>query len=510
VKRSLQAEAERLSEVGITSVNIRSPLACASRRGICAACYGYDLSRRALPEIGDAVGIIAAQSIGEPGTQLTLRTFHSGGAASGSGAISALEARTDGTLRLTDVKTVRSETKETVISKNTNVFIESNGVERENGVLPYGATLLIGNGSEVKKGDRIAEWDPVQRPIICTSEGHVEFEGIVENLTMRAEVDESKGTIQRFIAHVTKDLVPKIIVGDKEYVLPIGAYLAVDERTVAKPGDVLARIPKQAARSADITGGLGRVLQILEVKKLHDPAILSEIAGEVKVHPPKKAVLPVEVTGQDGQSRTYYVPIEKQLNFFSGDIVKAGDILADGIVNPRDVMTVLGPEHAATHMIAEVQKVYRGQGVEISDKHLEIVLRKMLSKVEITNAGDTDFVVDEIVSRDIFIEVNDRTTGTKATARPIMLSLTNAALHSDSWLSAASFQNTASVLANAALKKRKDALHGIKENIIVGNIVPIGTGHQCYKDTFIIPESILRKEREIEKSYERFNSIFRD
>jgi DNA-directed RNA polymerase subunit beta' len=331
---------------------------------------------------------------------------------------------------------------------------------------------------------------------------------------MRAEVDQEKGAVQKVITSVSKDFVPKIIVGNKEYVLPLGTYLAVDERTNARPGDVLARIPKQATRSADITGGLGRVLQVLEVKKLHDPAILSEISGEVKVQLPKRAVLPVEVTNEYGHARTYYVPIEKQLNFFTEDMVNAGDILADGIINPKDVLRVLGPERAAAHVIGEVQKVYRSEAVEINDKHLEIVLRKMLSKVQITDSGDTDFVAEEVISRDVFMEVNDKTTGSKATAKPLMLSLTNAALLSDSWLSAASFQNTTSVLANAALKKRKDSLHGTKENIIVGNMVPVGTGHQHYKNTFLIPESLTeretRKELEIKKAYEKFNSIFRD
>jgi DNA-directed RNA polymerase subunit beta' len=506
--------AGKVSEAGVTSVSVRSPLVCASKKGICAMCYGYDLSQKALPKIGDAVGIIAAQSIGEPGTQLTLRTFHSGGAASGSGEISVLEARTDGKLRLLDVGTVRNDSKETVISKTARVAIESNGIERENGVLPYGAILLVGNGSEVKKGDKIAEWDPVQRPIICTSQGPVEFDCIIENVTMRSEVDENKGTVQRFIVSVSKDFVPKIIVGDKEYVLPLGTYLAVDESATARPGDVLARIPKQAARSADITGGLGRVLQILEVKKLHDPAILSEITGEVKVHLPKKAVLPVEVTNEYGHARTYYVPIEKHLNFFTGDMVSAGDMLADGIINPKDLLRVLGPERAAAHVIGEVQKVYRSQAVEMNDKHLEIVIRKMLSKVQITDSGDTDFVAEEIVSRDVFMEVNDKTTGRKATAKPLLLSITNTALLSDSWLSAASFQNTTSVLANAALKRREDPLHGTKENIIVGNMVPVGTGHQEYRNTFLIPESLTeretRKELEIKKAYEKFNSIFRE
>ncbi len=507
-----KAMAETIRQTGITEIEVRSPITCNLKKGICAMCYGYDLSKRALAEVGDAVGIIAAQSLGEPGTQLTLRTFHSGGAASGQSAISVLRAKDEGSVKFIDVKTLRAGDREIVISRTGKAIVDRNGVERDIGRVPYGSVLYVTDRSLLKRGEKVAEWDPFQKPIICISEGKVIFEDIVENVTMRKETDDKTGITLRFIIAISKEFVPRIVVGESEYVLPIGAFLAVDEGEIAQVGDVLAKLPKKASVSSDITGGLSRVLQILEVRRLKDPAVMAEIDGKLAVHPPKRQKIPFEIVAEDGTSRIYHIPIEKQLNFYSGELVKAGDILVDGIVDARDILTILGTDKTAAHVIDEVQKVYRSQGVEINDKHLEIVLSKMLGKVQITDAGDTDLVVDEVISRNAFIEENGKVSGKRATAKPVILSITKAALLSDSWLSAASFQNTTSVLANAAIRKSRDALCGTKENIIVGNIVPVGTGHETYRTTRLVNEKSekeVKEERRKNKAYERFLRLFR-
>jgi DNA-directed RNA polymerase subunit beta' len=492
--------AGRIAGASLTEVEVRSPITCELERGICAMCYGHELSRRELPEIGDAVGIIAAQSIGEPGTQLTLRTFHSGGAASGAGMKSSVVAKETGVLVLKDVRTVASDGDgQRVISRNGRAFLETDGVERDMGKVPYGSVLQAAQGSRVAKGDNIAEWDPYQTPIICLSEGSLKYEDVIENVTMRREADEESGITKRFITAIESSLVPRAVVGGREYPLPIGAFLTAEENGDVKAGDIIAKIPRKAAVSSDITGGLTRVLQVLEMRKLRDPAVMAEITGEVKVHPPKGKSLPVEIIGDLGDTRTYYVPIEKQLNVYSGDIINAGELIVDGIIDARDVLRILGSEKAAAHVIDDVQKVYRAQGVEINDKHLEVILRKMLGKVMVTDPGDTEFVTGEIVSKNRFVGTNGKCTGKKATERPIIVSITKAALLSDSWLSAASFQSTSLVLANAAVTKSKDPVYGTKENIIVGNTVPVGTGHAVYREqTFVIPQKLIEKtQREI-------------
>jgi DNA-directed RNA polymerase subunit beta' len=307
--------------------------------------------------------------------------------------------------------------------------------------------------------------------------------------------------------------VPRIIIGGKEYVLPIGAMITVSENASVLPGDAIATVARKAAKNQDITEGLSRVLQVIEVRKLVDKAIIAEIDGQFKVKQVKGKHLVAEIVGQGGRVKQVVVPIEKQLNVYDGDLVKAGDILSDGTIDPQDILVVWGKDKAAWFIIDEIQKVYRGQGVAIDDKHFEIVLMKMLCKVRIVDAGNSLFVVDEIVDRNVFRDVNERTVGRKAVERPTLLSLTKAAEYSESWLSSASFQKTTSELAEAAIRKKKDYLYGSKENIITGRLVPLGTGHKQHRATMLIPDESIKnrpRSRRSRKIYERFIALFKE
>lgn len=468
-----------IKAVGITSVRVRSPITCDSRKGICAMCYGYDLSSRRIIDIGSAVGIIAAQSIGEPGTQLTLRTFHSGGSASGATARSLIEAKESGIVKFSDIKCADNKNgRSVVVNRNGRLLIKNNaGVEKDMGTIPYGAVLYLNEGMSVESGQIIAEWDPFNMPVIALNNGTVIYEDIIKGLTMKKEIDDATGISRMAITSITENLIPRIIIENREYFLPIGAILTVNEGDSIKAGDVIARIPKQVIKNVDITGGLNRVLQVLDARKLDRAAILADINGTVKIHPPKGRYMTVEILGEHGDSKKHPVSIDRQLNVYNGDCVKAGDILADGVVDARDILRVLGPEKAAIHIINEIQLVYKSQGVTINDKHLEILVRKMLGMVQIVEPGDTSFISGEIVPKHRFIEANSTVEVGKAIAKPILLGITAVALLSESWLSAASFQRTTSVLAQSAIQGKTDYLKGSKENIIVGNIVPLGTAH---------------------------------
>lgn len=469
--------AHNIKEVGLSTIEVRSPITCSLKHGICAACYGYEITTRDYPLIGEAVGIIAGQSVGEPGTQLTLRTFHAGGIASGGAGKSSIIASEFGTLRLKDVKTIQNrEGNKVVTGRNGRAAILINGIERDLGRIPFGAVIMKEDGADIEKSERIASWDPHAMPIITTNAGTTTFLDIIENITVKSETNPVTGAVQRKIIAIIKDAIPRISVADKEYILSIGAILVVNPRAEVEPGDILAKTPKQAAKNADITGGLSRVLQLLEAKKIQDPAIIADIDGEVRIHPPEGKSLPVEIVNMYDSSVIYNIPIEKQLNYQHGDSILAGDILTNGAIDSRDILRILGYKKAALFIIDEVQKVYKSQGVDINDKHIEIILSKMLSKVMIADAGDSRYIQDEIVSKIEFMSANDLVVGDKATAKQILLGLVNTALSSDSWLSAASFQNTTKVLALAAIKKKTDKLVGIKENLIVGNVIPVGTG----------------------------------
>jgi DNA-directed RNA polymerase subunit beta' len=491
--------AGKIKEADLQEVVVRSPIFCDLVNGICATCYGAELGSRELPEIGTAVGIIAAQSIGEPGTQLTLRTFHSGGAASAGGGISQLEAKVNGQIRFVDVAWVEDRYgKRIVISRSGKLLINANGVEKEAGGVRYGATLLTEDRAAVNTGQKLVEWDPFTRALIATAGGVVSCEGMIGGVTVNEVVDTETGVDQTNVIAILPAAIPKVLVGEKEYMLPVGAMVLVKSGQEVMAGDIIAKLRVEAGKNADITGGLSRVLQVLEVKKIVEAAIMAEIDGQVKMGCPRDGYMEVSIVGA-GTQREYRIRVGRQLNYLDADWIRAGDILAEGVVDPRDMLQVLGAEKAAVYVIDEVQKVYRSQGVEINDKHLEIIVRKMLRKVSITNPGDTDFVSEEEVSWHKFLEVNNKTHGVKAEARPMMLSLTRAAIESDSWLSAASFQNTKEILSNAAIRKAHDYLRGTKENIIIGRMVPVGTGHPHNKNVYLLSnkQASVKKEREV-------------
>jgi DNA-directed RNA polymerase subunit beta' len=494
-----------IKEAGVTVAEIRSPVTCDLERGICAKCYGHDLASRDYPVVGDAVGIIAAQSIGEPGTQLTLRTFHSGGSASGKSERSAVLARTMGRLRYKDLKTVKGRDGDLiVVSRGGEVFVDAGNTPTKGDRVPCGAVIYVENGESVEDGQKLATWDPYNMLIVAAEGGTAVFTDVIEGRTMRKETREDTSITQDTIFAISAGIVPSVGINGKQYPLPVGALLAVKEGDEIAPGDVIARIPRTTARSVDITGGLTRVLEILEARKAAKPALLSEIDGEVSVGPPGRKLVPIEVTGRDGTKKSYQTPVTGQINAVTGDVVSAGDVLVDGKIDIQDVVRVLGRLKCALYAIDEVQKVYRGQGVETNDKHFEIILSKMLSHVEITDPGRGDFVKGEIVPRRHFLK---KGVSCGARARQIIVSLTRAALLSESWLSAASFQNTASVLAEAALGKKKDVLSGTKENIIVGNVVPIGTGHERYRNTYVLPGP-SEEEEQREKAVTEFLRLF--
>lgn len=479
---------DKIKEAGVAKVKVRSPVTCMFSKGICALCYGYDLSRRAPARAGDAAGIIAAQSIGEPGTQLTLRTFHSGGSASGGPVRSSLESKESGRVRFDDIRTVkRTDGKLVVVNRGGSVTLIAGRGEREIGSIPYGAVLHAEDLGTVVSGWKIAEWDPFTVPIISVKGGLVTYSDIIEGLTMKSEEIRETGRSLKVITAVFKDMAPKLIIAGEEYYLPVGAVIIAREGENADAGEVIAKSPKKAAKNADITDGLSRVLQILEARPLRKPALMAGISGRVQVCPPRGKYLPVRITGEDGTSREYVVSIEEQLNVHNGDCVKAGDALVDGVINAGDVLSILGHESAAVHIVNEVQKVYRSQGVTIDDKHIELVTRKMLGMVEVTDPGDTDFVHGEVVGKSVFLEQNGLTGGRKAVAKPVLAGITAVAMNSESWLSAASFQRTASVLTQAAIRRKTDTLAGPKENIIIGNIIPLGTGHPAYREEYLQP-----------------------
>lgn len=505
-----QGAAAKVTECGIQSVEIRSPVTCGLREGICSVCYGHDLSRRDFPEIGDAVGIIAAQSIGEPGTQLTLRTFHGGGTATGSGMNSSISSKHEGLVRFREITCVTNRHgKKIVVGRGGRIAVENNGIETDAGAIPYGSTLLVEDNSIVEAGIKLAEWDPFSAPLIATVSGSAKFEGIKEGSTVQIVNDPETGLSMTFVKAMHSNFIPRIRISEKEYYLPIGAIILVRNGDKIVAGDMLAKVPKKSARNADITGGLARVLQVLELRKLKDPAVMADIDGEVRIHPPKGNSMKMEIIGETGNIRTSIIGIERHPNVYNGDRVKAGDILVDGTCDINDILKILGPHKTALYVMDEVQKVYRSQGVEVNDKHFEIILRKMLAKVKVLTPGSTDLVTGEILSKWSFFDENNRTEGEKATAAPVILSLTKSALMSESWLSAASFQNTASVLAEAALFRSKDLLRGTKENIIIGNTVPIGTGHKKYKDTVLVKdpgERIIKNKN----AYRAFMSLFKE
>jgi DNA-directed RNA polymerase subunit beta' len=521
VKANEEIDEERskgIVEAGVDRVKIRSVLTCQSRRGVCVKCYGRDLSRGRLVEKGEPVGVIAAQSIGEPGTQLTMRTFHIGGTASKVVEQTVLEAKHAGAMKFMsfDAKknadihhsgiAVRNKEGEWVVmNRNAKIAIyDENGREREKYPVMYGAKIKVKEGERVEIGQKLVEWDPYSLLILTEVGGKIAYGDIVEGVTMKEEFDEVTGLSRKVvIEHAGATLRPRISIKDEggktakvsnvaaaaRYLLPVGAHILVEKGATVHPGDVLAKIPRETTKTKDITGGLPRVAELFEARKPKEQAVISEIDGEVSYGGFVKGMRKVLVDNKMGDVKEYFIPKGKHVNVHEGDWVRAGEPLMDGSANPHDILDVLGPKELQKYLVDEVQDVYRLQGVSINDKHIEIIVRQMLRKVRIEEPGDTEFLPGSQVSKFAFDDENERVLaggGKPALGKPVLLGITKAALTTDSFISAASFQETTRVLTEAAINGREDVLLGLKENVIVGRLIPAGTGFEAYRDTFVI------------------------
>jgi DNA-directed RNA polymerase subunit beta' len=491
----------KVEDAGIEKVSIRSVLTCRSRRGVCAMCYGRDLAQGKLAEIGEAIGIIAAQSIGEPGTQLTMRTFHIGGTASKSIERTSITNRYPGSVRFINLHTVRNREGDLVaMNRNGEISIVSEtGRERERYVIIYGAKLKIDEGQQVEPDTLLAEWDPFTTPILTEVAGTVKFGDIVDGQTMQEKLDPVTGKSSKVIVEYREsDVRPRISIKDEKgktarvgeggharYFMPVGAILMITEGDQVFPGDVLSRIPRETTKTKDITGGLPRVAELFEVRKPKENAVITEIEGVVSFGKDTKGKRKVIITPDVGDPREYLIPKGKHISVHEGDYVRAGEPLMDGSPNPHDILTVLGEKEVAKYLVDEVQQVYRLQGVKINDKHIEVIVRQMLKRVRITDPGDSEFLMGEHVEKPVFEEVNHNLLAEDkrpAAAEPLLLGITKASLSTQSFISAASFQETTKVLTDAATAGKVDNLLGLKENVIMGRLIPAGTGLKTYRD----------------------------
>jgi DNA-directed RNA polymerase subunit beta' len=504
--------ANAIQAAGIERVKIRSVLTCETRRGVCIACYGRNLATGRRVEIGEAVGVIAAQSIGEPGTQLTMRTFHYGGTASRVSEQSKHQAKNPGIVKFLNVATVDAKSGDLiVVNRNGKLLItDSKGREKERYALAYGSRLHVREGVEVEPGAELVEWDPFTSSILSEITGTIEFRDIVEGENVREETDKVTGLSQRIIveASASEKRIPAIVIrgngAERRYILPSGSHLMVAEGQKVAAGDVLVKIPRaEAAKTKDITGGLPRVVELFEARSPKEPAIITEIDGVVRLGEIHKGMRRVSVEGESGENREYLVPRSVHVNVQDGERVQAGDPLIDGPINPHDVLQVLGEKELQRYMTDKIQEVYRSQSVQINDKHIEVIVRQMMRSVKIEEVGDTEFLVDEQVDRWRFQEENDRVLaagGRPAIGRPLLLGITKASLSTDSFISAASFQETTRVLTEAAISGRVDYLRGLKENVIVGRLIPAGTGMAQYHDFHVaedLPEPVAEAEEEM-------------
>ena len=496
-----EADVEVVEKAGVEQVKIRSVLTCECENGVCAACYGRDLARGNPVNIGEAVGVIAAQSIGEPGTQLTLRTFHIGGAASKSAEQASIEVPFAGILKLENGHTVTNADNHLIIlSRNCDIVIQdAQGREKSRHHVPYGAKVLAQEGTEVAKGQKIAEWDPFMVPVISEKAGRAQLVDLISNVSVKENMDETTGISSKIVIDwqsgpsSNANLKPSITLKDENgnpvtydsgkevrYYLSVDAVLNVDNGDEIKVGDIIARIPRESTKTKDITGGLPRVAELFEARRPKDPAVISDIDGMVEYGKDYKAKQRITVIPTEGNPVEYLIPKGRRLVVQDGDIVKKGDMLVEGTPAPHDILRVLGVEKLAEYLVQEVQAVYRLQGVAINDKHIEVIVSQMLRKVEITAPGDTTFLVGEQVDRDVFETENEKVMkegGQPAVADPILLGITKASLQTKSFISAASFQETTRVLTEAAVEGKVDKLSGLKENVIVGRLIPAGTGN---------------------------------
>ncbi len=509
-----ESKIEDVVSAGVDKVKIHSVLTCQALRGVCKKCYGRDLARGRLIEKGEAVGVIAAQSIGEPGTQLTMRTFHIGGTASKVVEQTVLEAKNAGKLKYINLNTVKNRDGDMVVlNRNGKIAVcDEAGREKEKYPVVYGAKIKLKDGAKVAVGQRLVEWDPYSISILTEVGGKVAFGDIVEGITMKEEVDEVTGLSRRVIMdHPGSSLRPRLSLKDESgktakipganqsarYLLPSGAHILVEKNSMAYQGDILAKIPRETTKTKDITGGLPRVAELFEARKPKEQAVISEIDGTVEYGGFVKGTRRIIVKNDMGDAREYYIPKGKHVNVHEGDFIQAGEPLMDGSANPHDILSVLGPNELQKYLVDEVQGVYRLQGVSINDKHIEVIVRQMLKKVRIEDPGDTEFLIGGQVDRLLFARENEKVLakgGKPAIGKPVLLGITKASLSTDSFISAASFQETTRVLTEAAVSGKTDDLLGLKENVIVGRLIPAGTGLAEYMDTFVKPVMELAEE----------------
>ena len=527
----------------IDKVEVRSPLTCEAKKGICAKCYGRNLATGKMVQIGEAVGVIAAQSIGEPGTQLTLRTFHVGGIAGNISEENKLVSKFDGVTEIEDLKTVKTKDNEgnaidLVLSRTCEIKVldADSGIVLSSNVIPYGSSIFVKNNKKIKKDDVICSWDPYNGVIISEFGGKVEYENIEQGITYQVEIDEQTGFKQKVISESrNKKLIPTLLINDSKgknvrtYNLPVGAQIIVDDGEKVEQGKILVKIPRKSAKSGDITGGLPRVTELFEARNPSNPAIVSEIDGVVSFGKIKRGNREIIIESKTGEIKKYLVKLSNQILVQENDFVKAGMSLSDGAMTPNDILNIKGPSAVQQYLVNEVQEVYRLQGVKINDKHFEVLIRQMMQKVQIQDSGDTTFLENQIVHKNEFISENDQLYGQKviesvgdsqnlkegqivsarelrdensilkredkelvvardavnATGFPILQGITRASLQTKSFISAASFQETTKVLNEAAVNGKVDSLEGLKENVIVGHKIPAGTGNREYDDVIV-------------------------
>src|SRR5947208_929091 len=494
--------ANQVQAAGIERVRIRSVLTCESRRGVCALCYGRNLATGRMVELGEAVGVIAAQSIGEPGTQLTMRTFHIGGTATRVSERSTLEARNNGVVKFVDLKHVEGRGG-TLIAMNRSgliAIVDEKSREKERYHVVYGARLRVQDGEHVTHGQILAEWDPFTFSILTETAGTVKFDDLKTGVTIEEQVDEVTGLSQDVVTLPPGDEKhqPAILIRDpsgkvrKKYLMPSRAHLMVRDGDDVQAGDVLAKIPRETTKTKDITGGLPRVVELFETRKPKDPAVISEIDGSVRYGEIAKGMRKIHVESEDGKTtKEYAIPRGVHINVQEGDHVKAGEALIDGPLNLHDLLAVLGEKFTQAYLVNAIQEVYRLQGVNINDKHIEVIARQMMRWVKVEDVGDTNFLLEEQVDKFRFREENDEAIkrgGRPATGRPLLLGITKASLSTDSFISAASFQETTRVLTEAAVAGKVDYLRGLKENVIMGRLIPAGTGLEHYRNIQLLTE----------------------
>ena len=503
---------EKIDALGIDEVKVRTALTCETRHGICSQCYGRDLGRGKLISLGEAIGVIAAQSIGEPGTQLTMRTFHIGGAVSRAASVSQVESKSNGVIQFTSTMryVTNARNEQVVISRNGELIIQDeSGRERERHKVPYGANLVVQDGKSIKAGGVLATWDPHTRPIISEYAGQVKFENVEEGITVAKQIDDVTGLSSLVVvdpkqrAGQSKGLRPQIKILDTSgnevklagsdisvnVTFQLGYIITVKDSQEVKVGDVIARIPQESSKTRDITGGLPRVAELFEARSPKDAGMLAESTGTVSFGKDTKGKQRLVITDLEGASKEFLIPKDKHVTAHDGQVVTKGETIVDGPADPQDILRLQGRESLARYIIDEVQDVYRLQGVKINDKHIEVIVRQMLRRVRITDAGETSFILGEQVERAELLTENESVLSQDkkpAEYEYVLLGITKASLSTDSFISAASFQETTRVLTEAAILGKRDELRGLKENVIVGRLIPAGTGlayHETRKAT---------------------------